>query len=836
MTTNLKKIDKLIAQAINHHELGQLDKAQIIYFEVLKLQPQNFSAIQLLGAMFAQTKNYSLAIEYLTKAIQINPYFAPCYNNIALVFFELNRFDEALFNFNNAINVDNNYLDAHFNRGNTLLELKQFEDALASYDKAINIHPGFIEAYFNQGQAYHELKLFNAAMISYRKVINLNTAHSEAYYNLGKIYQELKQFDAAIGSYNKALDLRPDFAEAYFNRGNTFQELKQFVSAITSYNKAIDLKPDFAEAYCNRGRVFHELNQLDQAKLSYKYAIDIKPNFPEAHFNNGQLFHDLKQFNLAIDSYSKAIELKPDFAEAYCNIGNIFSDCKKIDASIEYFDKAISIRPNFEEAYFNRGNALVATKKFNIAIESYSQALNINAEIDWAPGALLFLKMQLGDWSNFKIDLENISKKIVEDKKVVTPLALLAMNDNPILHMKAAEIFVKFKCSSTESPQILKRLKINQKIRIAYISPDFRTSPVGLLTAELFETHNRDRFEILAFSLRPSPLNDELCIRLKKGFDKFIDVSLNSDLEVSQLSRDLGIDIAIDLAGHTESSRPGIFYNRAAPIQVNWLGYPGTSGAPFIDYVISDKVVTPSENRSFYSEKIAYLSNSLMVDDSTRIPSSRIFSKEECALPKNAFVFCCFNNHFKFNEELLDSWSKILSMASNSVLWIPDHGELFSRNIQNQFFIRGIDSSRIIFAKRMDDISDHLARIRLADLFLDTRPYNAHTSSLDSLKGGVPVLTLMGKSHASRIAASILKCIGLEELITTSRDEYENLAIHLATHPEKIITLKNKLAINLNNSPLFDTPLFAKNIESLYEKMYERYQSNLEPDHINEPA
>jgi predicted O-linked N-acetylglucosamine transferase (SPINDLY family) len=903
MATNSKKIDKLIAQAINYHELGQLDKAQTIYFEVLKLQPQNFSAIQLVGVIFSQIKNYNLAIEYLTKAIRINPYFAPCYNNIGLVFFELNRFNDAIENFDKAIKLESNYLDAHFNKGNSLLELKKFDDAIIcfnqvieinpnfaeaccnkgiafqslkqfdaaiiSYDKAILINPNFAEAHFNKGNALKALKHFDAAIISYDKAIILNPNFADAHHNKGNtlralkrldaaivcydqviilkpdfaeaycdkanVFLDLKEFDAAIAGYDKAIILKPDFAEAYFNKGNAFLELKQFDEAIASYDQAIIIKPDYAEAYCNKGNVLQILKKFDAAIAGYNKAIIIKPDFATAHSNLGSALLDIRKFDDAIVSFDLAISIESDFAEAFCNKGIAFLELGEFNAAIASFDQAINIKNDFSEAHYNRGVALEALKKFELAIESYVESLRLNPEVDWAIGNLLYSQMRLGDWSSIKIYFDKISKEVLAGRKTIVPLALMAMTDDPSLLKKAAEIYVKYKCPSDVNPYLFQP-SISKKIRIAYISPDFKTCPVGLLTAELFETHNRDRFEVFAFSLKPLFSNDKLCTRLKKGFDKFIDVSLNSDLEVSQLSRDFGIDIAIDLAGHTDSSRPGIFYNRAAPIQVNWLGYPGTSGASFIDYVISDEVVTPLVNQSFYSEKIAYLPNSLMVDDSTRTPSSRVFSKEECGLPKNAFIFCCFNTHYKFNEELLDSWSKILSMASNSVLWIPDHGQLFSLNIQNQFFIRGIDSSRIIFAKRMDDISDHLARIKLADLFLDTHPYNAHTSTLDSLKGGVPVLTLMGKSHASRIAASILKCMDLEELITTSRDEYENLAIHLAAHPEKIIALKNKLTININKSPLFDTTLFTKNIESLYEKMYERYQSNLEPDHINEPA
>jgi predicted O-linked N-acetylglucosamine transferase (SPINDLY family) len=306
-----------------------------------------------------------------------------------------------------------------------------------------------------------------------------------------------------------------------------------------------------------------------------------------------------------------------------------------------------------------------------------------------------------------------------------------------------------------------------------------------------------------------------------------------SDSEIAELSRKLQIDIAVDLGGHTKDSRTGIFSYRAAPIQVNWLGYPGTIGANFIDYIVADKTIIPDESRQFYFEKVISLPDTYMVDDSKRIPSSRIFTKKECGLPENAFVFCCFNNNYKFNPQVLDGWSRILLAAKNSILWISENNEYFRSNITIEFEKRGVDHTRINFAQREGLMADHLARYALADLFLDTYPYNAHTTTVDALKAGVPVLTLKGQSFASRVAASLLSAIGLSELITNTQEEYEALAIELATNPQKLAAIKLKLANNRLNAPLFDTPLFAKNLESAYIKMYERYQANLEPEHIS---
>jgi predicted O-linked N-acetylglucosamine transferase (SPINDLY family) len=327
--------------------------------------------------------------------------------------------------------------------------------------------------------------------------------------------------------------------------------------------------------------------------------------------------------------------------------------------------------------------------------------------------------------------------------------------------------------------------------------------------------------------------SDEMRDRLINSFDHFLNVEDQSDIQTAQLARNFGIDIAVDLTGHTNDARTSIFAYRAAPIQVNWLGYPGTLGADYFDYIVADKTLIPELHQAFYTEKIAYLPDTYMVDDSERAPSSRVFTREECGLPENAFVFCCFNNSYKFNPQVLDSWSRILKQVENSILWISENSVIFKANLTVEFINRGIDPSRIIFAQRLESMADHLARYALADLFLDTYPYNAHTTAVDSLKAGVPVITLIGQSFASRVAASLLNVVGLPELITSTLDEYVALATELATNHNKFIDLKIKLARNRLLTPLFDTSIFTKNIEAAYIEMYERHQGGLEPSHLS---
>ena len=597
--------------------------------------------------------------------------------------------------------------------------------------------------------------------------------------------------------------------------------------------RAARIHPNDASIQYNLAKALSDSGNDKDALAHHKKAVALAPNNPEAWLSYGKTASNLGRYDDALVWYGKALNLKPDYAEALINKGATLKELKRYEEAIAFAEQALVINPNLAEAWANKGAALKDLTRYEEAIVHYDKALSLKFDIDWVWGDLLYTKMKICDWAGLTESLEGISKKVMANEKVSQALSLLALSDDALLHKKCSAIFAQAKYPANPTLGFIPKLSKKEKIRIAYFSPDFRNHPVSLLTAELFEVHDRDRFEVFAFSLQKAPIGDETNLRLRKGFDRFIDVDEMSDQEIAQLARELEIDIAIDLAGPTQYSRTGIFSYRAAPIQVNWLGYPGTIGADFIDYIVADKIIIPESHQQFYAEKIVYLPNTYMVDDSKRTASTKVFTREEFGLPKNAFVFCCFNNDYKFNPQVLDSWSRILLTVKNSVIWISENNKYFRSNIVAEFESRGIDHDRIIFAQRVEMMADHLSRYALADLFLDTHPYNAHTTALDSLKAGVPVLTLMGQSFASRVAASLLNAIGLPELITNTQEEYEALAIDLAMNPQKLTDIKLKLAKNRLTAPLFDTPLFTKNLEAAYIKMIEQYQADLEPEHIS---
>jgi len=577
------------------------------------------------------------------------------------------------------------------------------------------------------------------------------------------------------------------------------------------------------------GVIAAQRKQYSEALKYLNTSLKALPKNALTLSNLGNVYFELKEYTNALDAYDKSIKIDPKYEEAYSNKGNTLYELKRFDEAIESYDRALTLNPSYAEGWINKGNTLNEVKRFDQAITHFDKALSLRSDIDWLFGDLLHAKMKTCSWSGFTESLEDIYKKVGASKKVVNPFTVLALTDDALLHKQSAEIYIKNKYPFNPIlGPILKRPK-NKKIRIGYFSADFKNHPVAFLIAELFEIHDRSKFEIYAFSLLKTV--DEMSSRLHLAFDHYIDVQGMSDIEITNLSRSLNVEIAVDLTGITTSSRTGIFSYRAAPVQVNYLGYPGTMGAGYMDYIVADKILIPLGDQSCYSEQVVYLPNSYQANDRKRVISEKQFTRRELALPENGFIFCCFNNNFKILPATFGGWMRILKAVEGSILWLFQDNPWAEENLKKEAEKQGIAPGRLVFAERLP-LPEHLARHRQADLFLDTLPYNAHTTTSDALWAGLPVLTLAGQSFAGRVAASLLNAIGLPELITSSQEEYEALAIELALNPKKLADIKLNLARNRLTAPLFDTPLFAKNLETAYIKMVDRYQADLEPEHI----
>jgi len=585
-------------------------------------------------------------------------------------------------------------------------------------------------------------------------------------------------------------------------------------SAHTVYGMAINC--------AENGRLKEALEIFECLHLTIKNEAQIP-------YNIGCLYAMQGDYVSASKNFYKALTISPDDAASLVNYASALHELKRFEEAISYFDKALHLEPHFAQAWCNKGNTLRALKRYDEAIAHYDKAINLKPDMDWVYGDLLHTKMKICSWSGFAESLKSISEKVVVNEKVANPFWLLAMNDDAWLHKNSAKIYVQSQFpSNSVLGQILARPK-SQKIRVGYFSADFRHHAVSFLTAGLYEHHDKNKFEIIAFSFGvddKSPMR----LRLSRAFNQFIDVSNMSDLEIAELSRTLQIDIAVDLGGFTNGSRTGIFSHRVAPIQASYIGYLGTMGAEYYDYLFADKIIIPVEFQKFYSEKIVYLP-SYQANDNGRMISDREFIRSELGLAEKGFVFCCFNNNYKFSPSMFDCWMRILTAVEGSTLFLYAENEWSKANLIYEAGLRGIDSARLIFGGHIP-AEEYLARYLVCDLFLDTFPYNAGTTASDALWAGLPVLTLTGQSFASRIAASLLSAIGLPELITSTQAQYEALAIELAMNLQKLENIKWRLAKNRMTTTLFDTRCFTKNIETAYIEMYGRYYAGLEPEHI----
>ena len=656
--------------------------------------------------------------------------------------------------------------------------------------------PNYFDALHVLGFIAMEKIHYAEAQQYFEMAITVQPSNAEAHCNLGVTLQKLELPEAAVLSFERAIAIRPGYAKAYFNRGNAFQDLKQFPAAILSYEHAIKYRPNYAEAYCNLGNALKELDQLDKAIFNYDYAISLNIGYAEAYNNRGVALRELKQHAAALASY----------------------------------ENAIALRPSYANAYYNRGNLQLEAQDLVAAIESYERAIAINSEHEWLPGSLLHTRLHVCDWLNYAENRLRLIDGINSRKKIGPSFVALDIDDDPALQRKAAEIWVdaRHPVSNALGP-FFKKPK-DGKIRLGYYSADFRNHAVSHLMAGVFEHHDRDQFELIAFSFGTN-ISDAMRDRIATAFDQFIDVHTQNDRAVAELSRTMGIDIAIDLGGHTDGCRTGIFALRAAPIQVNYLGYPATMGANYIDYIIGDKQVIPAAYADEYTEKVVFLP-CFQANDNKKKIADRFFTRHELGLPESAFVFCCFNQNHKITPEIFDCWTRILGRVPNSVLWIFAEYPQSRENLSMRFKASGLDPGRLVFATRMD-LPEYLARYKSADLFLDTIPFNAGTTASDALWAGLPLLTCQGRAFATRMASSLLIALGLPELVTKTQEQYEALAVSLATHPTRLKEIRQRLGVNRLTRPLFDTPRHTLHLETAYREMLQRYHAGLPTSHIH---
>jgi protein O-GlcNAc transferase len=601
---------------------------------------------------------------------------------------------------------------------------------------------------------------------------------------------------AAERIYREVLDQQPQHFDSLHMLGVIALQTRRTERGIELIRKAIGLNEKVAAAHNNLGKALLDIGRPGEALASFDQATALDPGFAEAHVNRGNTLVKLRRLEEALVSYQKAVALRPDHAEVYRNCGNVFSKLRRYDEAFAAYDRALALKPN----------------------------------LPGAEGHRLYARMHLCDWSRWEAESAHLIASVRNGHANTQPFIFLAIPSSSEDQLQCAKLWAASNFPASEKPVWQGERYDHDRIRVAYLSADFRQHALSFLMAGMFECHDKSRFEVTGISFGVDD-HSEMRRRVSASFERFVDASSYSDDQIAGLIKALEIDIVVDLMGFTTDSRTGIFARRPAPIQAHYLGYPGTMGARYIDYIIADRVVIPDNQREFYSEKLILLPDSYLVNDRKRSISDRTFTRTELGLPSTGFVFCCFNNNHKITPDVFDCWMRILGQVEGSVLWLFQDNPKAADNLKKEALARGVNADRLIFASRMPP-SDHLARHRAADLFLDTLPYNAHTTAADALWAALPVLTRLGETFVGRVAASLLNAVGLPELIATTLDDYEALAIRLATRPNELAAIRAKLEANRLTTPLFDTQRFTQNIEAAYTAMVARHQAGLAPDHI----
>ena len=713
----------------------------------------------------------------------------------------------------------------------TLLKLKQLEEAAKVIGQLLSLDPANEEARLNQGILHFERKQYDQALARFDALIADRPDHAQAYLNRAITLEALDRADAAIADLDQAIALTPDSALAYACRARVLGRLEQWPAALASVDTALQIQPQSMQAHLARGTVLAALKQYEAALESLEQAAALDGNNAEVQCHCGNMLARLHRWTAAIERYSSALAIDPRRVEALVNRGEALEQTGDTGAAEADYRQAIAIDPRYVPAHVDLGNLLRKSRKPDLAAQAFQTAHDIDPHTPFLKGRLLHAKMLACDWSGLDALHAAIDQGVQSGDKAVDPFAYQALGDSEALLGACARLFSShwFPARHQGIPQSRKK----DKIHIGYLCGEFREQATSVLMTRVYELHDKNRFRIVALDNGYDD-GSERRRRLAAAFDDWVDLSSLGDAQAFAEIQRRDIDILVNLNGFFGLARPELFAMRPCPIQVNYLGFPGTIGASYIDYLLADETVIPPGSRHYYAEKIVYLPHSYQANDNTRAISSRHFARSELGLPDAGFVFCCFNNNYKITPNTFDGWMRILNQVPGSVLWLYENNPAASRNLRREAAQRGIDGGRLIVAEDLP-LPEHLARHALADLFLDTLPYNAHTTASDCLWAGLPLLTCSGSTFPGRVASSLLKALKLPELITHSQQQYEDKAVWLAQHPQALRDIRDKLARQRTQSPLFDSALFTRHLEHAYRSMMERHHAGLAPQAFTVP-
>ena len=703
----------------------------------------------------------------------------------------------------------------------------RLQDAEKLISGAVSVNPGAADALFNLGAVLMAGGKFAEALQNFDGALRLKPDYVEARGNRAALLLRMGRNTEALAECDTLLLRRRDLPQAWGIKSAALLGLNRPADALATLDQAVNVVANSAALWRDRAFVLVNLQRPRDALLSLDKALQLEPRNPEFALRRADLLTMLKRNEEAIAAYDKALALNPNDSDGWNRRGIALVEIGKKDPdALHSFERAVAYDPGNTEARHNRANVLFELKRFAESAREFEKVLQQAPGTAYARGFLIQSRLRICDWRSLEQDRLHLSQGIAKGERVIDPQGYLSICRNPEEQQRCARIFMQ-----DEMPPAQLRARVGRpqdtKIRLAYISADFRPHPVAFLIAGVFEQHNRQEFELTGVSLGHAG-SSSIRERISNAFGDFVDAAKLTDEETAAELARRNIDIAVDLTGFTDGCRPGILLRRPAPVQVNFLGFPGTMGSPHIDYIIADKFLIPETERRFYTEQVVYMPHTYQANDSKREISPRVFSRGEAGLPEDGFVFCCFNNNYKITPRIFGIWMRLLAQAPDSVLWLLQDNADAAANLRREAKASGIDPQRLIFAPRITP-PEHLARQRLADLFLDTSPYSAHTTCSDALFVGLPVVSFYGPTFPAHVAVSLLNAAGISELATESLEEYEARALALALNRAELQRVKARLTQNREIFPLFDTSRFTRNLEQAYREMKALHDRDMAP-------
>ncbi len=692
--------------------------------------------------------------------------------------------------------------------------------------RSLAINPDQPAAVANLGNALLALSRSEEALVAYEWALRLSPDYAPAHVGRGNALAQLGRAEAALSSYEAALQRAPNLVEALSGRGIALARLGRLDEALVSYERALSSKPSYVKALINRGAAYLQLERHAEALDDYDRALALHPDSAESHYGRGVALLGLQRPADALISFDAALRLTPADAKAFTGRGHALGELGQMEAAIVAYDRALEIDPELAPALCSRGIAVSIRGRYEEALTSFARLARVAPQFDHALGARLHAQLQLGDWRDYRETVDEVVRLLEADHRADFPFSLLAVCDSPPLQLRCGRQFAQ-KFRSASQPLWRGECYQHERIRVAYVCADFLEHPTAYLTAGLFEAHDRTRFETIAISLRED-LHSPTARRVRAAFERYLAAPGAADAELARLIRQLEVDIAVDLMGYTGEHRANAFAYRPAPIQINYLGFPATTAAPHMDYILADDFLIPQHEQIHYSEQVVYLPDCFQANDNRKPAADRRPTRSAVGLPESAFVWCSFHSRYKINPVVFDVWMRLLQAVPDSVLWLVGGNRRAEDNLSREASARGVDPTRLVFGERLA-YPLHLARLSLADLCLDTLPFNGGATTSDALWSGVPVVTCAGRGYAARMSGSLLRASGLMELVTTRLQDYERLALELARSPQRLAELRARLGRSRLESPLFDTVRFCRHLEAAYVTMRERAERRLRP-------